>query len=178
MSNTKLTIRERIEHLISGRLDHQEVEVWREGITMSLYISLSQLAVISALPDTSGDRDFSLAWAIALTSVGLVMAHQVAFRMSSRLLSKGSELHDNAGQVMVAQLIGGGFVTALALVPALILGNSAYFVSLGLLFFYVMIVGYLIARSRPSSRLRSIGYVLTIAIAVGAILWVKGLVNH
>ena len=145
---------------------------------MSLYISLSLLAVISAFPTDDAESDFSLAWAIALTSVGLVMAHQVAFRMSSRLIAANSELHDHAGRILSAQLIGGAFVTAVALVPALILGNAAYFVSLGALFVYVMGVGYLIARSRPTGRLRSIGYVMSIALAVVAILFVKSLVGH
>jgi hypothetical protein len=178
MSGNRVTIRQRIEHLISGRLDAEEVEVWREGITMSLYISLSQLAVISALPDATENSDFSLPWAIALTSVGLVLAHQVAFRMSSRLLNAGSKLHDNARDVLVAQFIGGALVTLLALIPALILGDSAYFVSLGVLFIYVMTVGYLIARSRPTSRIRALGYVASVALAVAAILFVKGMIDH
>jgi MFS family permease len=178
MSSSRVTIRQRLEHLISGRLTGEEVEVWREGITMSLYISLSQLAVISALPDATENREFSLPWAIALTSIGLVLAHQVAFRMSSRLLNAGSKLHDNARQVLVAQFIGGALVTLLALIPALILGDSAYFFSLGALFIYVMTVGYLIARSRPTSRIRALGYVGSVALAVAAILFVKGLIDH
>ena len=177
-SRSRMTVGERIELLVSGRLDPESVEAWREGITMSLYISLSQLAVISALPTAPSDSDFSLAWAIALTSIGLVLAHQIAFRMSSRLISAGSQLHEHAGRVLLAQLIGGALVTTIALVPALLLGNSAFFISLGLLFVYVMVVGYLIARSRPSSRLRSIGYVATIALAVLAILVIKNLVGH
>lgn len=178
MSTKKITLSERITHLVSGRLTPEQADIWREGITMSLYISLSQLAVISAFPTDNAESDFSLAWAIALTSVGLVMAHQVAFRMSSRLIAANSELHAHAGRILTAQLIGGALVTAIALVPALIFGNSAFFISLGALFVYVMAVGYLIARSRPTSRLRSIGYVVSIAFAVVAILFVKSLVGH
>lgn len=177
-SSDRMTFTQRLTHLVSGRLDHQEAEIWREGITMSLYISLSLLAVISAFPDDPTQSDVSLGWAITFTSIGLVMAHQVAFRMSSRLLTKGSELHANAGKVMAAQLIGSAVVTAIALIPALILGNAAYYISLVALFAYVAIVGYLIARSKPSSRIKSVGYVLTIAVAVVAILFVKSLVGH
>ena len=178
MASGRVPVRQRINNLVSGRLNPQEVEVWREGITMSLYISLSQLAVISALPDATDNPEFSLAWAIALTSIGLVLAHQVAFRMSSRLLNAGSNLHENARQVLVAQFIGGVLVTLIALIPALILGNSAYFLSLGLLFTYVMAVGYLIARSRPTSRIRALGYVASVAIAVAVVLYFKGLIDH
>jgi hypothetical protein len=178
MTTQKMSLTERISHLVNGRLSPERAEIWREGITMSLYISLSQLAVISAFPTETAESDFSLAWAIALTSVGLVMAHQVAFRMSSRLIAANSELHSHAGRILTAQLIGGAFVTAVALVPALIFGNRAFFISLGALFIYVMAVGYLIARSRPTSQIRSIGYVVSIAIAVVAILFVKNLVGH
>jgi hypothetical protein len=106
------------------------------------------------------------------------MAHQVAFRMSSRLVAANSEFNEHAGRLITAQLIGGALVTAIALVPALLLGNAAFYISLGALFIYVMVVGYLIARSRPTGRLRSMGYVLSIALAVVAILFVKSLVGH
>ena len=178
MATQKYSIRERIRHLASGRLDSHAAEIWREGITMSLYISLSLLAVISAFPTENAESEFSLAWAIALTSIGLVMAHQVAFRMSSRLVAANSEFNEHAGRLITAQLIGGALVTAIALIPALLLGNAAFYISLGALFIYVMVVGYLIARSRPTGRLRSMGYVLSIALAVVAILFVKSLVGH
>ena len=177
-SYQRVTLSQRINHLVGGHLDDERAEVWREGITMSLYISLSLLAVISAFPDDPSESEFSLTWAIFFSSVGLIMAHQVAFRMSSRLVTKGSELHANANEIMVAQLVGGAVVTAIALIPAIILRNGAYFVSLSALFAYVAIVGYLIARSKPSSRIKSLGYVVTIALAVLAILFVKGLVGH
>jgi uncharacterized membrane protein YgdD (TMEM256/DUF423 family) len=178
MSTQRMTFSERIRHAVSGRLHGTDLEVWREGITMSLYISLSLLAVISAFPTQNENSDFSFAWAIALTSVGLIMAHQVAYRMSSRLLTANSKLHDQAGRVLFAQLVGGALVTALALIPALILEDSAFFVSLATLFLYVMIVGYVIARSRPTSRLRSVGYIASIALAVAAIIFVKSLISH
>lgn len=178
MPEQKFTVRESLQHLASGRLSPERAEIWREGITMSLYISLSLLAVISAFPTESADSDYSLAWAIALTSIGLVLAHQVAFRMSSRLIAANSKLHAHTGRILTAQLIGGAIVTVVALVPALLLGNSAFFISLGALFIYVMIVGYLIARSRPTSRIRSLGYVASVAVVVIAILWVKSLAGY
>ena len=178
MTEQKFTVQERLRHLASGRLSPERTEIWREGITMSLYISLSLLAVISAFPTESAESYYSLAWAIALTSIGLVMAHQVAFRMSSRLIAANSKLQTHAGRILTAQLIGGAFVTVLALVPALLLGNSAFFISLGALFIFVMIVGYLVARSRPTSRIRSLGYVASVAVVVIVILWVKSLAGY
>ena len=158
--------------------DRERLEVWREGITMALYISLSQLAVMAALPSREASEDDKLALTVALTSVGLVLAHQVAFRMSSRLVAPGSTLEPLAPRLLRAQLLGGAAVTALAVVPILIFGPPAYRWSMGLLLLFVMVVGYLVARSAPNSRRRSLLYVAVVALAVVAVLVVKSLVNH
>ena len=41
-----------------------------------------------------------------------------------------------------------------------------------------MVVGYLVARSAPHGRLRSLVYVIVVAVVVIAVLAVKSLVNH
>jgi hypothetical protein len=138
--------------------EREQTEVWREGITMALYISLSQLAVMTAMPAQEASANTKLALTVALTTVGLVLAHQVAFRMSSRLVAPGSRLEP--------------------LAPILICGPDAYLWSIGLLLLFVMVVGYLVARSAPYSRLRSLIYVLVVAVIVIGVLAVKSLVNH
>ena len=160
--------------------EHQRerVEIWREGVTMALYVSLSQLAVMTALPAAEASSDSKLALTVLLTSVGLVLAHQVAFRMSSRLVARGSRLEPLAPKILRAQLAGGGLVTGLAVLPILVFGPAAYSVSVGLLLLFVMVVGYLVARSAPHSRLRSLGYVAVVGLAVVAVLAVKSLVSH
>ena len=158
--------------------DADRIEVFREGTTMALYISLSQLAVMTALPKAEASMDTKLALTVALTSIGLILAHQVAFRMSSRLVAPGSKLEPMAPRILRAQLLGGGLVTVLAVLPILIFGPDAYQWSIGLLLLFVMAVGYLVARSRPSSRLRSLTYVFFVAVAVIGVLLVKSLVGH
>lgn len=158
--------------------ERERTEVWREGVTMALYISLSQLAVMTALPAHAASTDSRLALTVALTSVGLVLAHQVAFRMSSRLVARGSGLEPMAPKLLRAQLVGGGFVTVLAVLPILLFGPAAYNWSIGLLLIFVMVVGYLVARSAPMSRLRSLVYVAGVAVVVIGVLAVKSLVNH
>jgi hypothetical protein len=153
-------------------------EVIREGVTMALYVSMSQLAVLAALPIDQASEGSSLAWTIALTSVGLVLAHQVAFRMSSRLITHGSALEPLAPRILRAQLMGGAIVTLLAVLPVVVLGPGAIRVSVGLLLLFVMAVGYAVARSAPMSRLKSLGYVLGVALLVGVVLLVKSLVGH
>jgi len=156
----------------------ERTEIWREGITMALYVSLSQLAVMTALPSAEASTDSKLAVTVALTSVGLVLAHQVAFRMSSRLVSQGSSLEPLAPRLLKAQLLGGAAVTLLAVLPIVLFGSGAYVWSIGLLLLFVMVVGYLVARSAHRSRLRSLVYVGVVAVAVIGVLAVKALVSH
>jgi hypothetical protein len=157
--------------------DHaHKLEVVRETVTMALYVSLSQLAFLTALPNSAQQSD-TLAWTVALTSVGLVLAHQVAFKISSRLVAVGS-LEPQAPQLLMAQLAGGAFVTALAVVPIVLFGPGALPLATGLLLAFVAVVGYLAARSVPVSRPRAITYVVFVVLAVLAVLAVKSMVNH
>ena len=158
--------------------DVETRESWREGITMALYISLSQLAVMVALPTQQVQDAANLALTVALTSVGLILAHQLAFRLSTRLVAKGSSVGAQDLRLLRAQLIGGGAVTVLAALPILLFGNGAYRVSLGLLLLFVMVVGYLAARSAPTSRPKSLLYVLFVGALVVGVLFVKNLVSH
>lgn len=158
--------------------DPEESEIWREGITMALYISLSQLAVMVALPTQQVQDASNLALTVALTSIGLILAHQLAFRISTRLVSKDSRVGQRDLRLLRAQLIGGGAVTLLAALPILLFGNGAYRISLGLLLLFVMVVGYLAARTAPTSRPKSLLYVLGVAVLVVGVLFVKNLVSH
>lgn len=159
--------------------DEQErAEIWREGFTMALYISLSQLAVMAAIPATEAMQNDNLALMVALTTAGLVLAHQIAFRMSARLVAPGSVLEPLAPRLLRAQLLGGAAVTALAVLPIMFFGPDAYRWSMALLALFVLVVGYLVARSAPHSRTRSLIYVLFVAVLMVGVLAVKSLVNH
>lgn len=157
---------------------HERAEILREGLTMALYISLSLLAVLAAVPSTAITEGGTVVLTIALTSVGLVLAHQLAFRMSSRLIAEGSRLHPLAPKILRAQLVGGAFVTLLAVLPVLVFGPDAVRASMALLLLFVLGVGYLVARSAPTSRLRSLVYVAGVAVIVLVVLGVKALVGH
>ena len=66
----------------------------------------------------------------------------------------------------------------LAVLPILLFGPGAYDWSVGLLLLFVMVVGYLVARSAKRSRARSLVYVMVVGVAVIGVLAVKSLVNH
>lgn len=144
---------------------------------MALYVSLSQLAVMTALsPDGSASSEVTLT--VLGTSLGLVLAHQIAFRMSSRLVAEGSRLESHAPALLRAQVVGGAVVTGLAVVPIIVFGAGAYRLSMALLLAFVMVVGYLVARSAPVSRARALLYVAFVAVVVVVVLAVKSLVAH
>ena len=154
------------------RAAHRHERV-REGLTMALYISLSQLAVMVALPVTGNP-----AAVITLTSLGLILAHQLAFRLSSRLVEQGRVSPANL-ELLGAQLAGGLAVTVVAVVPVLLLPTQ-YGVQVAelLLLAFVAVVGYAAARTVPLSRVRALAYVTGVVGATLAVLWVKNLGPH
>ena len=167
---------------VPGALDEHErerTEVWREGITMALYVSLSQLAVMTALPAQEASTDSKLALTVALTSVGLVLAHQVAFRMSSRLVAPGQQARAAGTSTASGAAAGrrgrhgaGRACRSCCSGPPPTTGRSAC----------CCCSSWSWATSspdqRPHGRIRSLVYVLIVAVAVIAVLAVKSLVNH
>lgn len=154
---------------------HHRRELVREGVTMALYLSLSLLAVLLAMP-TAAEAD--PADVIFLTAVGLLVAHLLAFAVSSRLVSRG--LFDaQSRQAALAQIAGGSIVVALATLPVLVLEMpNGLRVAEGALMLLVAWVGYLAARQADVSVLRSCGYVAVVLVATGLVLALKALVGH
>jgi hypothetical protein len=152
-------------------------ELVRESVTMALYISLSLLAVLTALPSSAAEEDARLAALVAFTAIGLVLAHAVAFRLSTRLVSRG-QVGESAARQLAAQLVGGAIVTVLAVLPLLVLGPSGLPWSRGVLLVLVAGVGYAAARSVPVSRPRALVYVLLVVVVVLVVLAVKGWAGH
>ena len=103
--------------------DHLHLEVARESVTMALYQSLSLLAVLLATPTPRVGKDdgAEVAVIVLLTGLGLLAAHHVAFRMSSRLVNSGA-LSDDSLRLLRAQALGGLPVVVLAALPPLVFG--------------------------------------------------------
>jgi hypothetical protein len=156
----------------------EEAREWlREAVTMALYISLSLLAVLVALPRASTAESDDLWLTILLTAVALLFAHQLAFRISTRLVNKG--LLDAAGvKLLGAQLIGGLIAAVAAALPVLVFGSEAVRASELILLLFVAATGYRAARSVPASRLRALMYVGVVVVGVIAVLFLKSLVGH
>ena len=155
----------------------EDIEVLREAVTMALYISLSLLAVLAAVPGEILRQRSAVAFTVGLTSLGLVLAHQVAFRLSTRLLHRGV-LSPVARRLLGAQLIGGLAVTFVAVLPIVIVGSDALPWTFVLLLGFVAVVGYVAARSVPVSRLRAVLYVAGVVVVALSVLIIKLLVGH
>jgi FtsH-binding integral membrane protein len=151
----------------------------REGVTMALYVSLSLLAVMVVLPsDVGPGASESPAATIALTAVGLILAHVLAFRVSARLVGRGRLARDHL-EILGAQMAGGAIVTVVAVVPVLLLGAPAgVSVAELLLIAFIGLTGYAAARSVPLSRARAAVYMASVVVAALVVLGVKSLVEH
>jgi hypothetical protein len=159
-----------------GRLIRQlESEAAQEAVTMALYVGISVLAVLVGIPSSSLTEPARI---VLFTSIGLLLAHLIAFRLSARLTHRGRLVGEHV-RLVGAQLAGGLAVTALALAPVLIFPDEigievAELVLLGL----VAGTGYVAARMIPLSRMRAVLSVLGLVAATLAALWIKGLVGH
>jgi hypothetical protein len=143
---------------------------------MALYLSLSLLAVLLATP-TSGSGEDPIG-PVFLTAVGLLVAHLLAFSISSRLVSRGL-FEPEARKVAAGQVLGGLAVVAIAMIPLLVFdAPTSIQVSEALLLALVVCVGYQAARQADVSTMRSVVYVGSVLVTVGLVLFLKSLVGH
>ena len=151
----------------------------REGMTMALYLSLSLLAVMVAFEDPDHPAGYTdLAHLVFLTAIGLMLAHLLAFRLSSRLVARGERTTENVSLFM-SQVVGGVVVTLAATLPILLLGGpGGLLLSEVLLLGLITTVGYVSARSAGHGRLRSLAYVGGVVVLTVVVLWIKGLAHH
>ena len=142
---------------------------------MALYLSLSLLAVLLAVPASTDEDPVAL---VVLTALGLLVAHLVAFSISSRLVSEGV-FDAESRRVAAAQVAAGLAVVALVTVPMLLFdAPTSLYVAQALLVLVVVGVGYLAARAARASVLRSVAYVAVVVLAVACVLVLKALVGH
>ena len=158
-------------------LPEHQAELLREVTTMALYVSLSILAVLIALPVAQNDNRVQAGLTVLATGLGLVLAHHLSFRMSSRL-ANGGLLSPQSVEALTAQALGGLPVAVLAALPVFALGEEpGEVVSEVLLLGFVALVGYRSARF-TSGVGRSLLYVGVIVAAVAAVLVIKLLAGH
>jgi heme/copper-type cytochrome/quinol oxidase subunit 4 len=148
-------------------------ELRRYAVEMALYVALSLLAVEVALPrDMEEHETVSVATTLAITAVGLLAAHWLAFRVSARLES-GGLLSREQLSILGAQLAGGAAVVMLTVVPILVLPppTGLFASQLTLL---TVIAGVAYAAARPTaSRTRSTMYSAAVVLGTAIVVAIK-----
>jgi hypothetical protein len=149
-----------------------------EGFTMALYVSLSLLAIMMAMPPLEPDEAaYELVRLLLFTCIGLILAHLLAFRLSARMVHGGS-LPQESREAIGAQVAGGLAVTVLAVAPVLVFGAIGALVSEAILLGLVVLAGWIVATKAGLSRTRRAGYVAMVVIGVVVVLVVKGVAGH
>lgn len=141
---------------------------------MALYLGLSLLAVLLAIPAAEEPS----VQVLAITAMGLLVAHLLAFAVSSRLVSHG-ELDSEARRIAGAQVAGGLAVVVLVTLPLLLFeAPLGVRVAEALLLGLVAAVGYLAARQAEVSRIRAAVYAVAVVVLALIVVVVKGLTGH
>jgi hypothetical protein len=153
-------------------------ELIREGVTMALYISLSLLAVMVALPpDISPAASSTPALALFVTAFGLLIAHALAFRISARLAHRGRLASEHL-ELLGVQIVGGLAVTIVAAAPVLLFGAATgVLVAELLLVAFIAVVAYAAVRMVPVSRGRAVTYVAAVVLLALVAVGIKNLVH-
>jgi hypothetical protein len=144
----------------------------RESLTMGLYITISLLAVLSTKPHGGGTAAvLTLIWG---TTLGLILAHWLAFQLTARLFS-GSRLPSHDRITMVGQAVAALGVACLASVPLLLHASAGPALSRGVLAGLIGLFAFGAARHHGGSHGRATVYALIVvaialAVAIGKYL--------
>ena len=151
-------------------------EVFREAITMVLYVSVVEIAELAAIPESHfahgrvtgavGGQLLAIVWG---TAVGLALAHWFAFGLAAPAF-RGERPTRRVTYIGLAQLGGAMFVAAVSSLPVLVLSDVRAQETTGdVPALLIGIVAYLIARSSGKPRVASLFYGVT-ALALGVLV--------
>jgi len=153
--------------------------VLHETTTMALYLAISMLALLSALPHGEGGVTHTVAGTVWGTLAGLTLAHLLAFRLSGKLLGGGwlerAEVDALGGQVVAA--IGVGLLVSVPLWWSS--GTQAVAYARLVLAAMIGVFAFGVAVQQRPSRVRAALYaVVVVAISVGVALVKNRLAGH
>jgi hypothetical protein len=157
--------------------EHRD-HVLREGVTMALYLAISLLAVLAAVPD----REQALGPLVGTvwgTTIGLALAHWLAFRLSGVLLA-GGRLPDHDRRAIAAQFAATVAVATLTSVPLVVAGGSEGLgVARLVLAGTIGLAGYGAAVRRDAPRTQALLYAgAVVAVALLVALVKNSLAHH
>src|SRR5262245_27255313 len=157
-------------------------EVFREAITMVLYVSVVEIAELSALPEehfahgrVTGAVAGQLLAILWGTAVGLAIAHWFAFQFAAPLF-RGERPNRLAVAIGLGQVAGAVLVAAVSSLPVLLLSNVRAQETTGdVPAVLIGVVAYVVSRIAGRPRVVSLLYGVT-ALALGvAVALVKSI---
>lgn len=151
-------------------------EVFREAITMVLYVSIVEVAELAAIPEShfasgrvTGPVDEQLLAIVWGTAVGLALAHWFAFQLAGPVF-RGDRPSSRAASILLAQVGGAAFVAALSSVPVLVLSDVRSKQTTGYVpAVLIGIVAYVVARSSGRPRGAALFYGV-VALCLGVLV--------
>src|SRR4051795_13754920 len=140
-------------------------EVFREAVTMVLYVSVVEIAELAAIPEehfangrVTGPVGASLLAIVWGTAVGLAIAHWFAFRLAAPAF-RGERPTRLDTYIGLAQVGAAMLVAAVSSIPVLLFSDVRAQETTGDVPALVIgVVGYLIARTTGRSRLATCFY--------------------
>ena len=148
--------------------------VVRESITMGLYITISLLGVLTVQPEGSTTSSaLTILWG---TTLGLSLAHWLAFRLTAHLFS-GAELPLHDRRAMAGQALAAAAVAALATVPIVLQGGAGLALSRAVLAGLVGLFAFGAARRHGGSIGRALVYGLVVMLIATAVALSKYLLT-
>lgn len=156
--------------------DENRAEIFREAVTMVLYVSVVEIGELAALPETHltggrttgpvGGQLLAIVWG---TAIGLALAHWFAFRLAAPAF-RGERPTSQDNYIGMAQVGGAIVVAVLSSLPVLLFSDvRAQELTGDVPAVLIGVVAYLIARHRKKSRLASVFYGVT-ALALGVLV--------
>jgi hypothetical protein len=154
------------------RTEQHRTERRREANTMALYIGISLLAALTALPDSKNlhAHGLGVVWGITL---GLALAHWFSFWVATRLVSSGEFAREDA-RLLLSQLAGAVAVATLASIAMLVFPDSVELNATELvLTSFVAVVGYLSMRWSGAGRTKAAAFAVAMLITATVIVELK-----
>jgi hypothetical protein len=153
-------------------------ELAREGVTMALYVSLTLLTALIAIPSEDVPGSLGTAAVIWGGAAGLALAHWLAFDIAARLYSTEhlDRLHRLGGPVTLAAALAVALVASIPIVfaPDDIATELAVCVLSGIL----GLAGFGVGRRSGAGLLRSLAGGLIVLGVAGVVVAIKIAIDH
>jgi len=168
-------------HETATRAAFEEItrrELAREAVTMALYVSITLLAALVALPSDDVPGTLHTAALIWGGAAGLALAHWLAFDVGARLFETArlDRLHRLGGPVSLAAALS---VALVASIPILIAPDDvASEVAISVLAFILAAAGFAVGRRSGAGLMRALAGGVILLVAAGLVVAIKIAIDH